>query len=80
MSIIISLLLWVGVGSFFENLHISLGTLTAFILLYRRFFDPITELGEEWQTVQSALSGAERIFEVLNIPVEQKPDVAMVVE
>jgi ATP-binding cassette subfamily B protein len=49
---------------------ISLGTLTAFVLLFKRFFDPITSVGEEWQTVQSALSGAERIFQVLDLPVE----------
>ncbi|HVQ75395.1 MAG TPA: ABC transporter ATP-binding protein, partial [Candidatus Binatia bacterium] len=28
---------------------ISLGTLTAFLLLLQRFFQPITALGEEWQ-------------------------------
>jgi ATP-binding cassette subfamily B multidrug efflux pump len=73
MAVVISLLLWAGVHPLFSSLQISLGTLTAFILLYRRFFDPITELGEEWQTVQSALSGAERIFQVLDLPVEGKP-------
>jgi ATP-binding cassette subfamily B protein len=36
----------------------SLGTLTAFILLFRRCFTPVTELGDQWQTVQSALAGA----------------------
>ena len=41
------------------------------MLLFKRFFDPITALGEEWQTVQSALSGAERIFQVLDMPVEE---------
>jgi ATP-binding cassette subfamily B multidrug efflux pump len=74
MAVVISLLIWSGVRSYFADWQISLGTLTAFILLYRRFFDPITELGEEWQTVQSALSGAERIFQVLELPVEEMPD------
>jgi ATP-binding cassette subfamily B protein len=44
---------------------ISLGTLTAFLLLLQRFFQPITALGEEWQTVQGAMAGAERIFDTL---------------
>ena len=47
---------------------ISTGTLTAFVLLFGRFFKPIVDLGDQWQTVQSALSGAERIFQVLALP------------
>jgi ATP-binding cassette, subfamily B, multidrug efflux pump len=50
---------------------ISIGTLTAFILLFQRFFTPITALGDQWQTVQSAFSGAERIFEILALPMEE---------
>lgn len=46
---------------------LSLGTLTAFLLLLQRFFQPITALGEEWQTVQGAMAGAERIFETLSL-------------
>ena len=49
------------------------GTLIAFALLLQRFFTPVTALGDEWQTVQGALSGAERIFEVLALPVDQAP-------
>ena len=44
---------------------ISVGTLTAFILLFQRFFKPVIDLGDQWQTVQAAFSGAERIFQVL---------------
>lgn len=70
MATAIALLLWSGAWSVATRWQISLGTLTAFVLLFKRFFDPITALGEEWQTVQSALSGAERIFQVLDTPVE----------
>ncbi len=42
------------------------------MLLFGRFFEPITTLGNDWQTVQSALSGVERIFEVLAIPPEHR--------
>jgi ATP-binding cassette, subfamily B, multidrug efflux pump len=72
MAIAISLLLWSGAQTRFTTLPISLGTLTAFVLLFKRFFDPITSLGEEWQTVQSAMSGAERIFQVLDLPAEEQ--------
>ncbi len=70
MAIAITLLLWGGAQAGQIAIEISLGTLTAFVLLFKRFFDPITSVGEEWQTLQSALSGAERIFQVLDLPVE----------
>jgi ATP-binding cassette subfamily B protein len=52
-------------------LDISLGTLTAFVLLLQRFAVPIMSLGNEWQTVQAALASLERIFQVLALPSEQ---------
>jgi ATP-binding cassette, subfamily B, multidrug efflux pump len=52
---------------------VSLGTLTAFLLLLQRFFQPITALGEEWQTVQGALAGAERILDTLALPPDEVP-------
>jgi len=70
MAAAISLLLWSGAQGTLAGLSISVGTLTAFVLLFKNFFDPITALGEEWQTVQSALSGAERIFQLLDLPRE----------
>jgi ATP-binding cassette subfamily B multidrug efflux pump len=47
-----------------------LGTLTAFVLLLQRFAVPMMSLGNEWQTVQAALAGLERIFQVLALPSE----------
>ena len=61
----VAALLAIGTGPRFVTTGISLGTLTAFLLLLQRFFQPITALGEEWQTVQGAMAGAERIFETL---------------
>jgi len=61
----VAALLGVGTGPGFGAAAISLGTLTAFLLLLQRFFQPITALGEEWQTVQGAMAGAERIFDTL---------------
>ncbi len=52
---------------------VSIGTLIAFALLLQRFFGPLTALGDEWQSVQGALSGAERIFEVLALPIDKPP-------
>ncbi len=69
----IAFLLWVGTRDAFGALGISIGTLVAFALLMQRFFTPVTALGDEWQTVQGALSGAERIFEVLALPADTPP-------
>lgn len=66
----IAFLLWAGTRDAFAAFDISIGTLTAFALLLQRFFTPVTALGDEWQTVQGALSGAERVFEVLALPAE----------
>ena len=69
----IAFLLWAGTRDGFGALEISIGTLAAFALLLQRFFTPVTALGDEWQTVQGALSGAERIFEVLALPAAEQP-------
>jgi ATP-binding cassette subfamily B protein len=68
-----AVVLWVGAGDALTSLGISLGTLTAFVLLFQRFVRPITALGNEWQAVQAALSGLERILQVLSIPPEEAP-------
>ena len=69
-ALAMALVLWVGVAGqgLLASLHLSLGTLTAFVLLLQRFFVPIMTLGNEWQTVQAALAGLERIFQVLALP------------
>jgi len=73
-ALAIALLLWAGTRDLFLAWGISIGTLTAFILLFQQFFTPITSLGEEWQTVQGAISGAERIFQVLGLPADEAPE------
>jgi ATP-binding cassette subfamily B protein len=67
-AIAVTALLAAGGQPAFGAMSISLGTLTAFVLLLQRFFQPLTALGEEWQTVQGAMAGAERIFSTLALP------------
>jgi ABC-type multidrug transport system fused ATPase/permease subunit len=66
-----ALLLWLGGRDTFATIGVSIGTLTAFVLLFARFFTPLTNLGDEWQTVQGALAGAERVFAVLELPTDR---------
>jgi ATP-binding cassette subfamily B multidrug efflux pump len=69
----IAVLLWVGAGGLFRLAGVNLGTLVAFVLLFQGFFAPIVALGDQWNAVQAALAGAERVFEVLNLPAEARP-------
>jgi len=73
-ALAVAALLWAGTLQTLAVFGISLGTLTAFVILMQRFFQPITALGEEWQTVQGAMAGAERIFGTLALPTwERRP-------
>jgi ATP-binding cassette, subfamily B, multidrug efflux pump len=64
-ALAVAALLSAGTRETFSAFGISLGTLTAFLILLQRAFQPITALGEEWQTVQAAMAGAERVFATL---------------
>jgi ATP-binding cassette subfamily B protein len=67
-----ALLLWAGGTGVLDAAGISLGTLTAFVLLFAQFFTPLMNIGDEWQTVQAALAGAERVFAVLAVPADTR--------
>jgi len=68
-----AVLLWLGGRNTFDAIGVSVGTLTAFVLLFTRFFTPLVNLGDEWQSVQAALAGAEGVFAVLDLPPDQLP-------
>lgn len=73
-ALVIAAILWVGAGGPVRQTEVSLGTLIAFVLLFQNFFAPITALGDQWNRVQAALSGLERIFDVFKLPVEDRTD------
>lgn len=68
---VIALLFWLSASPFLEAAEVSIGTLTAFILLFQQFFAPLISIGNEWQVVQSALAGVERVFQVLDLPTDE---------
>ena len=59
----------VGVGGYLaitRGGHYSIGLITAFVLYGRRFFEPLRQITEVYNLIQSALAGAERVFAVLD--------------
>jgi ATP-binding cassette subfamily B protein len=67
-SVSVALLLWYGGG---EALHgaIGIGTLVAFKEYLHRFFVPLRDFSQKYAVMQSAMSAAERIFQLLDTPV-----------
>jgi ATP-binding cassette subfamily B protein len=49
---------------------VTLGVLIAFIQYAMRFFRPIQDLSEKYNILQSAMAAAERVFKLLDTPVE----------
>jgi ATP-binding cassette subfamily B multidrug efflux pump len=60
-------------GRFTIDGAISTGAMVAFILHVRAFIDPLNVILEKYQIFQNALSGAERIFTLLDEPPEDTP-------
>jgi ATP-binding cassette subfamily B protein len=64
----IALLLWYG-GARAIGGTLTVGILAAFIQLTRRFFQPLQDLAEKFNLLQSAMASSERIFKLLDEPV-----------
>lgn len=67
-SLALGLMIWYGglqalVGT------VSLGVLVAFIQYVRQFFDPIRQLSDQYNTLQSAMAASERIFNVMDLDI-----------
>ncbi len=61
----LGLVLWVGGMRALEG-TLTLGVLIAFIQYVRQFFEPIRNLSDQYNMLQSAMAGAERIFGLLD--------------
>ena len=47
---------------------LTIGTVAAFLQLVRRFFEPVQDLSEKYNIVQSAMASSERVFKLLDTP------------
>jgi len=63
------LIIWYGGGRVLAA-ALTLGSLVAFLQYSQRFFRPISDLSEKFNVVQAAMASSERIFGVLDTPVD----------
>ncbi|MCR4338387.1 MAG: ABC transporter ATP-binding protein/permease [Gemmatimonadaceae bacterium] len=47
---------------------LTIGTVAAFLQLVRRFFEPVQDLSEKYNIIQSAMASSERVFKLLDTP------------
>ncbi len=68
----IGLVIWYGGGRFVQS-EVELGVLVAFLQYLQKFFDPIRDLAEKFNIIQTAMASSERVFELLDTP-EDAPE------
>jgi ATP-binding cassette subfamily B protein/subfamily B ATP-binding cassette protein MsbA len=64
-----ALIIWLG-GAAVLNGSITPGVLVAFVLYIDRFFTPIRDLSQRFDSFQSTMASGERIFTLMDAPVE----------
>lgn len=61
-----------GVGGLLAlNGHVSIGTIVIFSEYARQFTRPLNDLANQFNTVLSAIAGAERVFNIIGEPIEK---------
>src|SRR5947208_5869647 len=68
-SIAIACVVWFGGNDVIRGAS-TIGILAAFIQYAQRFFRPIQDFSEKYNILQSAMASSERIFKLLDTPVE----------
>jgi len=66
-----ALVLWFGGISVIQHV-VTVGTLFIFMSYITRFFQPIQELSNIWTSIQSAFAAAERVFNIVDAPIDIK--------
>ncbi|MDO9577472.1 MAG: ABC transporter ATP-binding protein [Candidatus Cloacimonadales bacterium] len=67
--IAVAILLWYGGGQIIQD-RITLGVFMVFLWFLDRFFEPIDHLSEKFNILQAAMSGSERIFDLMDKDIE----------
>jgi ATP-binding cassette subfamily B protein len=75
-AIAIALILWQGGSGILEG-TVTFGVVVAFIQYAERFYQPVRDLSEKYNMIQSAMVASERIFELLDTqPAIPEPEAA----
>lgn len=72
-SVCVASILWYAGVKAFDG-EVSFGTLVAFVAYIEQFFIPIRDLSSRYTIFQSAMAGAERVFQLLDAP---EPDATL---
>jgi ATP-binding cassette subfamily B multidrug efflux pump len=64
-SVAIALIIWYGGGKVIQG-TLLLGTLVAFTQYSNRFFQPIADMSEKYNILQSAMASSERLFKLID--------------
>jgi ATP-binding cassette subfamily B protein len=68
-AIAVAAIIWVGGGQVIRSAA-TIGVLVAFTQYAQRFFRPIQDLSDKYNILQSAMASAERVFKLLDTPVD----------
>ncbi len=77
-SVAVALLLWYGGGQILNaSTTLTFGTLVAFVQASQKFFQPIRDLADKFNIMQTAMAAGERVFALMDldesIPKAEKP-------
>lgn len=76
-AVALAAVLWFG-GTEAMRDALTVGTLAAFVLYVRMFFEPVRNLSDQLNAVQAAFAASERVFDLLDddqsLPVKAEPD------
>ncbi len=68
-AVVVAGLIWYGGGEILEG-ALTFGVLVAFLGYIQKFFSPLMDLSSKYTIMQSAMAALERIFNLLDEPVE----------
>ncbi|HUE75292.1 MAG TPA: ABC transporter ATP-binding protein [Chloroflexota bacterium] len=70
-TVALAIVIWFGGQAVLAD-EVTLGVLVAFIAYVNRFFQPIRELSQVYNTLQATMAGSRRVFELI----DTEPDIA----
>ena len=66
-SVAVALIIWYGGGKVMQGM-LTLGGLVAFVQYSNRFFQPIADMSDKYNILQSAMASSERLFKLIDTP------------